>query len=262
MEFLEYLAQEVEKTGHVVKRGDSSILVETINLKIETSVDDKKEHNVNAEYSVVYQITIKAIHEQLFPEGIYDCLAGLGGSENEAFEYAAQNWVWSVFILIHEILVPVETKDFNVPRLNLITRNLDTGEDFGWKLFLGELQLSGEFVNGKEKFEQIILVKKLLGEISAIAIEKRLFWIKIYVGKVVEETMVDCWLNNADWVEGLNLMHQFAKGLDNHNSYAAMKQFIILKPCEISEIKNADELRKSLPPASKPGFFSRLFGKR
>lgn len=262
MKFLEHLTQEIEKTGHAIKRGDSSFFIESLNLLIEGIVNDKQEHNVNGEYSVVYELHITATHKDLFPDGIWDCLAGVGKNDDEAFSNAAQNWVWVNFLVIHEIIVPVETKDFNVPRFDLLTKNLDTGEEFAFKMFLGELQATGEFMELKDSLEETILVQKLLNEISAVAIEKKLFWIKIYISKLNDnQIMGDCLLNNQNWLEGLNVLYWFAEELKYVKSYAALKQFIIIKPCEMSELKNPDKIRESLPPATKPNFLKRLFGK-
>jgi hypothetical protein len=261
MEFLEHLAQEVEKTGHGVQRGGTSFSLESINLQIGVTIGEKQEHNLNNEYSVVYQLSIKVSHSELFPDGIWDCLAGVGANDDEAFSNAAQSWVWGSFLVIHEILVPTETKDFNVSRLDLLTRNLETGEEFAWKLFLGPLQAAGEYYEIKDSFEETILVQKLLSSISSVAVEKRLIWIKIYIGKVNNEINCDCWLNNQDWIEGLNDLYWFAEELPGSKNYAAVKQFIIIKPCEISDLNNPQKIRNALPPAAKPGFFSRLFGR-
>ena len=145
MNFLEYLAQAVERTGHTITRGESFFTVEPINVKIETEIGERNEHNVNGEHSVVLNISIKATHEQMFPEGIWDCLAGVGGTDEEAYSYAAHVWTEGIFLTIHEILVPTETKDFQVPRFDMLTRNQETGEEFGWKLYLGAFQAAGEF---------------------------------------------------------------------------------------------------------------------
>jgi hypothetical protein len=184
----------------------------------------------------------------MFPGGIWDCLAGFGRNDEEAFAYAARVWTEGVFWTIHEILVPTETEDCPVLKLEMLTRNQETGEELGWQLYLGAFQTSGEFL-GRTDLDETTLVQKLINQISSITTEKKLFWIKIYIAKLSEtEIQGDCWLNNQDWMEGLNALYWFAEEWQDIKSYAAMKQFVIIKPCEVSEIANADQIRQSLPP--------------
>lgn len=85
---------------------------------------------------------------------------------------------------------------------------------------------------------------------------------KIYISKLPSnEIYGDCLLNNQEWKDGLNALYWFAEEWKDVKSYAAMKQFVIIKPCEVSEIANAEKIRQSLPPVEKRGFFSRWFGK-
>ncbi len=261
MDFLEHLALEVERTGHTLTRGESFFTVEPIRLKIEAELGERNEHNLNGERSVVVQISIKATHEELFPDGIWDCLAGVGANDDQAFSYAAQVWTTGVFLTIHEIFVPTETKDSQVQIVDTLSRNQETGEEFGWKLYLGAFQAAGEF-SERTDLDETILVKQLAGPISSVLQEKKIFWVKIYIAKLSEsEIQGDCWLNNQDWIEGLNALYWFAEEWKDVKSYAAMKQFVIFKPCEISEIENAEKIRQALPPLEKRSFFSRLFGR-
>lgn len=248
MEFLEHLAQAVESTGHPVTRNESFFIVEPINLKIEAEIGDRKEYNSNGEQSVVLTTSIKATHEQMFPGGIWDCLAGFGRDDEEALAYAARVWTEGIFWTIHETLIPTETEDCPVLKLEMLTKNQETGEELAWELYLGALQASGEFL-GRTDLDEMTLVQNLLNEISSVTTEKRLYWLKTYIAKLSQtDIQGDCWLNNQDWIEGLSALYWFAEEWTDIKSYAAMKQFVIIKPCEISDIENVDQLRQSLPP--------------
>src|SRR3981189_1292113 len=96
MSFLEHLAREIEKTGHTVIQAESSLLVEPINVKIESEIGERVEHDNGSQHSVVISVSIKATNEQLFPEGIWDCLAGGGENDDEAFSFAAEVWTQGV----------------------------------------------------------------------------------------------------------------------------------------------------------------------
>jgi hypothetical protein len=260
MEFLELLAQEIERTGHIVNRNGSSLLVEPIHLKIECDIGERIEHNVNEQYKVLFSISIKATHEHLFPDGIWDCLAGFGGSDQEAFTYAAQVWTDCVFPPIHEILVPIETADMEVQRLDLVSRNEASGEVFAWKMHLGALHAMGEFWDQRDNLETEILFKKMHDAIVVELSERRLIWIKAYICIMPDGSIRgDCWLNNKDWLEGLNALFWFAEEWKAVDTYTALKQFMVIKPCEWSEIKDAEKLRQSLPRQKKPKFLSRWF---
>jgi hypothetical protein len=262
MNFLEHLAQEVEQTGHTIQRGDSYFIVVPINLKIEAEIGERKEHENDGERTVLITISIKATHDELFPDGIWDCLAGMGEDDDDAFSYAAQVWTAGVFPPIHEILVPIETVSLGVQRINIVARNEDSGEEFSWKLYLGALQVAGD-VDEREVFtDEEILVKKMFDALNPELIEKRLIWIKTYIAKMPDGSIRgDCWLNNHDWLEGLSALYWFAEEWEEVKYLTYIKQFMIIKPCDWSEIENAEELKQALLPQKKPNFFSKWFKK-
>jgi hypothetical protein len=102
----------------------------------------------------------------------------------------------------------------------------------------------------------------MLSAIVSELYEKKIVWIKSYICKMPDGSIQgDCWLNNQNWVDGLNALYWFAEEWKDTKSYTSMKQFIIIKPCEWSEIKNAEKLKQSLPPQKKQGFLSKWFGK-
>jgi hypothetical protein len=249
MTLLEHLADEVQKTGHAVRREGASLVVEPVNLKLDCEIGERNEHNVNGVFSVVYSVSIKATHERLLPGGIWDSLAGFGTSDDQAFSYAARVWTSGVFPPIHEILVTAETPGFGVPRLNLVSRNEETGEVFAWKLYLGDLQATGDFAERTETLEIDVLPKRMFDAIVSELYEKKLVWVKAYICKMPDGSLHgDCWLNNQDWVEGLNALYWFAEEWGETRAYTSMKQFMIIKPCEWDEVENAEELKRSLPP--------------
>jgi hypothetical protein len=197
----------------------------------------------------------------MFPEGIWDCLAGIGENDDDAFSYAAQVWTAGVFPPIHEILVLTETPDFHVQRVDLVTRSEDSGEVFPWKVYLGELQVAGDFGKREDIFDEHILLKKMFNEITSELSEKKLIWIKAFIGRMSDGSKQgDCWLNNQDWIEGLNALYWFADEWQDVN-FTYIKQFMIIKSCEWSEIENAEELKQALPQQKKPNLFSKWFRK-
>jgi hypothetical protein len=249
MSLLEHIAREIEKTGHTVTRTESSLRVEPINIRIESEIGERVEHdNEGGRHSVVISISIKATNEQLFPEGIWDCLAGVGENDDEAFVFAAEVWTQGVFAPIHEVLVATETPALEVPRLSFVTRNDESGEHFPWKLYLGALQASGEFIERASSIDENVLVQRMFTAITGELYEPRFVWIKAYIAKSVDGSLHgDCWLNNQDWMEGLSALYWFAEEWTEIKSFASLKQFMIVKACDWDEIENSEELKQALP---------------
>jgi hypothetical protein len=232
-----------------VIQAESSLLVEPINIRIESEIGERVEHHNDGQHSVVISVSIKATNEQLFPEGIWDCLTGVGENDDEAFSFAAEVWTQGVFAPIHEVLVPTETPMLEVPRLCLVTRNDESGEHFPWKLYLGALQASGGFIDRASTIDQNVLVQRMSSAIIGELFEPRFIWIKAYIAKSVDGSLHgDCWLNNQDWMEGLSALCWFAEEWGDIESFASLKQFMIVKACDWGEIENAEELKQALPP--------------
>jgi hypothetical protein len=247
MDFLEHLAQAVEKTGHTIERGDSSLVVSPLQITVESRTGQAEIHANNDQ---VIQISIKASHQQEFPEGIWESLAGLGKNEDEAFSYAAEAWTTGVFPPIHDVLMPAELPGFAVPRCNLVTRNEASGELFPWQVYLGPLQATESFPE-RGNIPEEVLLKQMFNAMTGELISQRLIWIKAFVAKLPDGSIhADCWLNNQNWIEGLNALYWFAEELPRVEAYAALKQFMIVKPCDWNTIENAEELKQSLPPRS------------
>lgn len=260
MDLLDHFAAAIEATGHTVSKHESSILVEPVGLKIEAEAAHRTDHDTDGRKTVVFSVEVRATHPQTFPEAINICLAGFGEDEQKAFAYAADSWVSLVFWTIHEALLPSKTPDSGVECVDLLTRNEDTGEEFGWKFYVGPVGAAGDFFPD-EGLDNLILVKRLLGSISAVALGKRVLWLSVFIAKSNRtETFGECLLNNNDWPDGLEDLHQFASEWTDVDSYTALKQFFILKPCEVSELRDYEGLRKSLPPMKKRGLLNRWFG--
>jgi len=261
MDLLDHFAAAIEATGHTVSKQEKSILVEPIGLMIEAEAANRTDHDTDGRKTVVFSVEVSTTHQQAFPDQVIKtCLAGFGEDEQKAFAYAADSWVSLVFWTIHEVLLPSKTPDSGVECVDLLTRNEDTGEEFGWKFYVGPVGAAGDFFPD-EGLDNLILVKRLLGSISSVALGKRVLWLSVFIAKPNKtETFGECLLNNNEWADGLKDLHQFASEWTDVVSYTALKQFFILKPCELSEIENYEGLRAKLPPMKKRGLLRRWFG--
>jgi hypothetical protein len=262
MDLLDHFAAAIETTGHSVSKQETSILVEPIGLKIEAEAAHRTDHNTDGRKTVVFSIEVSTTHQHAFPhQVIKTCLAGFGEDEQRAFAYAADSWVSLVFWTVHEVLIPSKVPDSGVECVDLLTRNEDTGEEFGWKFYVGPLGGAGDLFP-EESPDNLILANRLLGSISSVALGKKMLWLSVFIAKPnATETFGECLLNNEEWTDGLKQLHLFASEWNDVVSYTALKQFFILKPCELGEIRNYESLRAKLPPMKKKGFLSRWFGK-
>jgi hypothetical protein len=257
MDFQDYLAEQIEATGHRTTRDGQSLVVEGLELRVESFVDERIDHDLNGEKSVVFQIRIFAIHPSL-SDGIWDVLAGIGETEADAFHDAASKWSDGIFLTIHEFLLHVENPDLGVEILDMVSRADDTGEYTPWKMYLGALQVTGQFVKQAEEntLRNSLLATKLLGTITGELYRKKTLWIKLFAAKGTGvTTSAECWLNNEIWPEGTNDLYSFANEWDAEG-YNSMKQFLILRPTEWSE--KSEKIKKELEP-EQIGFFRKLF---
>ena len=102
MNFIEHLAVEIEQTGHKVTWAGTGFSMEPIGLKVDAGVGERVVHDGFNGITVVFTIRIKATHDIMFPEGIWDELAGFGVDDDEAFSYASMIWASGTFPPIHE----------------------------------------------------------------------------------------------------------------------------------------------------------------
>ena len=85
MNFIEHLAIEIERTGHKVTSAGAGFSIEPIGLKVEAEVGERVVHNGFDPVTVAFTIRIKATHDIMFPEGIWDELAGFGVDDDGGF---------------------------------------------------------------------------------------------------------------------------------------------------------------------------------
>lgn len=231
MNFLEHLAQEVERTGHTVQRRDSSFLVVSINLEIE----GEEVEPFAGQHPSIKQVHVTAIHKQLFPGGIWDCLVGFGEDKDTAFSDAARTWMAGIFQPIHELLVPSNIPRFQVIKIDSVKLDPETREMFAEKIYLGALQFAGDFVKRRDILDEEVILKKMPNALANASTYywRKLHWVKAFISKMPNGTINgSCWLNNQDWAEGLQVLYQFAEEWGGVESYTMMKQLIIIKPCE------------------------------
>ncbi len=258
MNFIEHLAVEIEQTGHKVTWAGTGFSIEPIGLKVDAGVGERVVHDGFDGITVVFTIRIKATHDIMFPEGIWDELAGFGVDDDEAFSYASMIWASGTFPPIHEILVPTATEGFPVKRLDLVSRNDETGELLAWHLYLGPLQANVPAET--REWPEDILMKRLFTRITSVLSAPELLWIKLFISKLPDNLKQGtCWLNNMEWPEALSDLYDFADEWGTVETPVLVKQFMIVKPTEWNE--NSEKLTRSLPREPKSGFFGRLFGK-
>lgn len=224
-QFLIYLREELEATGHEVKQTAEQLQVNPLELTLEVHCDPPTYHT----NLVTIPLHVRASHKVLFPEGIYEIVVGMGENLADALAYGAGLWVYGSFLTIHELFVHPDQADGRVLRLDMAAEDTETGQKSEWVIYLGPLLQTGAFQ--QDNLDQTILVQKLLNVITGELHQQKLLWVRGFMAKMPDNSLTgDCWLNNGDWLEGLNALYWFAEEWDKQDVYAALKQFMVIVP--------------------------------
>ncbi|PZR07022.1 MAG: hypothetical protein DI539_24125, partial [Flavobacterium psychrophilum] len=72
-------------------------------------------------------------------------------------------------------------------------------------------------------------------------------YLKCFVSKAGDGSInADCRLQGQDWIEGTNTLYHFADKLDNKGNFHSRKQFIIVYPRPLEELKKGETFAKEV----------------
>lgn len=224
-QFLTFLREELEATGHEVVQTAEQLLVKPIDLTLEVHFDPPTYHT----NLVTIPLHVRASHSLLFPQGVYEIVVGMGETLTDAFAYGAGLWVYGSFLTLHELFVPPDQADERILRLDMAAEDTETGQKSDWVIYVGPLLKTGAFQ--PDNLDQTLLVQKLLNAITGELHRQELLWVRGFMAKMPDNRLTgDCWLNNSNWWEGLSALYWFAEEWDKQDVYAALKQFMVIVP--------------------------------
>lgn len=209
------------------------LLFDNGQLTLESSVFERTEHP-NA---VVFGLRLCLTHQRFFPNGIVDCLAGIGSTDAEAVEAGARNYVGSVFSVVVEALLGgyEPSSDFR------------TKDGALWHTMLGPLHVQGLWAKHLETLDSSHFLE-LLKPLLLPRFELQPFhWLKLYVSRQPSgEFFGDCPFDNDPWPEGLAILKEAAAQWPEDGIFAGQKQFIMFRNCPANGL--AEECTHSIRP--------------
>lgn len=217
-------------------------------LKIRGNISQHTQHPTA--HLVVFSIQVQ--HSSAFPEGINDVAVGIGLTRQAAIENAANIWVEGTYIVIRAA-VNDESSDSRVHQLEMAVKNLETGKLTSWRMYRGPVQASGIDVERMHQHDaenmNDEIMKVLLDELTGVLITERLVWVKCSISRLPDGNIQgDCWLNNDNWLPGLNKLYWLTESWPKSNVMQRRRQFFILKPVEEGgQVKNTEFGERAIP---------------
>lgn len=203
----------------------------------------------------VVMLSVRAVHPKHFPEGIHDAAVGIGTDKEAAIQDAARIWVDGAFPVIHEVFNEGEENP-QVRRLEMARKDMETGETTIWLILRGPVQASGidpEMLSEKQQEEmESEITKALFNEITGVLTEKRLMWLRCSISRLPDgDIQGDCWLNNENWLEGLNQLYWLADSWPRSAELQRRRQFFLFKPIVRSAVETEALIEKALAQNKK-----------
>lgn len=226
-----YFQRAMEKEGYLSQlKGDKLFFAP---LKMELGFEELYTHD----YVTCIKVSIS--HPSLLPDGLQELAFGFGEDEETRITSSATGWMQSDFPVIHSYLCPTET-DLGVKRMEVVSQ---TGDDqLGWNVLLGPLFIMGDPMNLSEDSIHELFTH-LFNEITGFLSLPKVLYLKLLVSKAGDGSInVDCRLLGENWIEGANKLYKFAEQLDTQGKFHSRKQFIILFPRPLGELKKGEDL--------------------
>jgi hypothetical protein len=184
-------------------------------------------------------IKVSISHPSLLPEGLQELAIGFGEEEAARLASSATGWMQSDFPVIHSYLCPSGT-DLGVKRMELVSQTGD--KQLGWNVLLGPLAIMGDQMNLSEDSIHELFIY-LFNEITGLLRLPKILYLKLFVSKATDGSInADCRLLGENWIEGTNKLCHFAEQLDTQGKFHSRKQFIIIYPRPLDELKKGEDL--------------------
>jgi hypothetical protein len=216
---LEILHKKIEGLGHqsAFHQRYYALLLKN-KLEIATEIIDNPENHKS-----ILQLKVVVTHPEYFPEGIFDCLVGLGDTMEDKIDSVIDNFLNANFQPIIN-----SQQEFHNPKLDFTSN--ENGKEILWHVYPSHLLLQGSWQ--QEPLENILL-DYLQSRLTAILFPQKMNWLKIYISRQPSgEIIGECILNNQPWEEGLEAITEYAQSWDLNDKFLGMKQFIVFKRCD------------------------------
>lgn len=188
-------------------------------LTLTCLVGDRQQHP----QAVVYGLEVRAYQAAYFPNGLVDCLAGIGTDDADAFTKAAHNYVTGILWTIIEALSAAHS-----PALDFYGR----AGRLKWHPLVGSLQVQGAWAAQRAALDDEHFLQLFQPHLTELLGDQPCHWLKIYASKMPSgEFIGDCMLDNEPWAAGLALLAQEVTAWEMAGQFAGQKQFLLFRQC-------------------------------
>lgn len=179
-----------------------------------------------ANHASILQLMILTSHPKYFPDGIFECIVGLGVTIEDQIQSVLDNYLNTTFGPIMAAFT--ERHD---PTLDFLV--LNDGKASLWHPRPGRIGFQGQWLKypeGEPFFD--LLKEQVKGKLTS----NKFNWLKIYASKDKNGTLIcECNFNNTPWEEGKNSIDQYAGSWDINGDFQGMKQFLMFRRCDASD---------------------------
>lgn len=246
-EALAVLADAFSALGYPVARGGDRIPFQA--LALEFRVSDVTFYPARDTSLVHLLIEAAASGEER--EGVRANAVGFGPSRTDALRGAADQWLDSVFPVLHYWLARHD-HDLGVVAREMLVADGDTGRRFGWRVYLGPMLFMryGEHEVAADALpNQDAIFVALFDDVAAVSAHESAFWVQAFVGRVPgHEARATCLLRNVPWPDGEAALVEWAVAQESLAGMSA-RQFMLWEPVAPETLESAASLSSSLDAA-------------
>lgn len=216
---IEILKARLLEIGYRTERHPQYLaLIVNEEVEIATAIIVNPNNHPSLLQSMVY-----TIHPKYFPNGIQECLVGVGASFQDRARSAIDNYVDTIFL-------PIMDGFSDSHDSNLDFSSTFGGKDVLWHPKLGNAGFQGQW---NEYPKKEYLFELLREKIKAILTPNKFNWLKVYVSKQPDGTVIgECLFNNETWNEGQIDVTEYARSWQINGGFRGMKQFIMFRKCD------------------------------
>ncbi|NML64905.1 hypothetical protein HHL22_06765 [Hymenobacter sp. RP-2-7] len=209
---------------------EQGIALNPVQMLLETEVLELTRHP-NA---LVGGFAVRLSQPDYFPQGMMECLAGIGQDETTAATAAAKIYVEGVLATVLEAFEGRHDAALDV---------VSPHDGAVWHPILGLLYVQGAWVARSQE----LIAEYLFEQLKPLLLEhlqpQPFHWVKVYASRQRAKTFIgECQLDNEPWEAGLQHLEAITAAWPAEWEFAAQKQFILLRRCGLCQPRNlADE---------------------
>lgn len=200
-----------------------AIVLNAVQVTLETNVLELTRHP-NA---LVGGFAVRLSHPDYFPQGLLECLAGIGEDEATAATAAARIYSEGVLATVLEAFEG---------RHNAALDVASPYDGAVWHPILSLLHVQGAWTARSQELTEEYFFEQLKPLLLAHLQPQPFHWVKVYASRQRNKAFIgECQLDNEPWEDGLHLLESITATWPSEWEFAAQKQFILLRRCGLCQ---------------------------